>query len=558
MPIPLVFGTENELVCAVTAPGLNIQDKQDLEQGIAAYLLGHFSEKFFPGMARNISSNCRYFTTRSEMILNGMKEKLRGRGLESITEFCNGYMTPLGSRFYLDHGYFELASPECDDPFTQLACEMAQEELVAENFEELFGEHPLHPRLYKNVSDGQGNSQAAHRNFCMTAEGWRRTISYVNWKSAKYMRGFSREARLLVIWHVIEQILTGAGKYGDEYALLHELRTPEEIEELRNIFQISGRADFLEVISGGQTTHCRPIVNRRDEPLADSFKYGRYHCISGDANRAEWSHLFKMGLTAIVLGMIEDDALGNIDFYIADPVRAIKEISRDPTCKKSVEVINPQQDARLAYSPIEIMKMFLTAMDRYLAARAQRPWCERIVEKAKWAIWALEHEPDLLGYVLDWKIKERFEKIGRGRKNAFIRHLEYHALTGPIRLYERLCRNEEIETVISRDEIERYKKLPPETTRAYFRGNMIKRFYKEIDFSVTDWQRIVFNLSGRLNNKIVMPDPLALTKNECGDIFDRKDGVSLEHFESSMVPYFYREEEEERGTNHGWTGTEET
>ena len=296
------------------------------------------------------------------------------------------------------------------------------------------------------------------------------------------------------------------------------------------MFEIWGRVDFMEEIVGLDTTCKRPIINQRHEPLADAAKYSRYHCICGDANRAEWPHLFKMGLTATVLGMIEDGAL-NLDFYVTNPVEAIREVSRDPTCKGLVGVTDFANGREYGLSPIRIMELFLKEMRRYLASRSVPSWSERILEKAEWAVWALRHNPKLLENVLDWKIKER---IGRGSPNAFGRHLNYHALASPTPLYRILCENGDIETVIPRDMIAKYKTSPPETTRAYFRGNFLKHFYKEFDFFGIDWDVIFFRQTGDISNAIYMPEPLQLTKAEWGAIFEG-ERLTLESFKNLMV-----------------------
>ena len=72
-------------------------------------------------------------------------------------------------------------------------------------------------------------------------------------------------------------------------------------------FQLSQRADFFEEEVGLETTLKRPIVNTRDEPHCDGQKYRRLHVIVGDANLCEVATFLKVGTTAIVLSMIEDD-----------------------------------------------------------------------------------------------------------------------------------------------------------------------------------------------------------------------------------------------------------
>ena len=51
-------------------------------------------------------------------------------------------------------------------------------------------------------------------------------------------------------------------------------------------------------------------MNTRDEPHADPHRYRRLHVIVGDANLAEVATFLKVGTTALVLAMIEDDVSG--------------------------------------------------------------------------------------------------------------------------------------------------------------------------------------------------------------------------------------------------------
>ena len=100
-------------------------------------------------------------------------------------------------------------------------------------------------------------------------------------------------------------------------------------------YQLSQRADFFEEEIGLETTLKRPIVNTRDEPHADAQKYRRLHVIVGDANMSEVATYLKVGTTAIVLAMIEDDELGD-EWLLGNPVAAIRQVSHDPTLRQTI------------------------------------------------------------------------------------------------------------------------------------------------------------------------------------------------------------------------------
>ncbi len=95
-------------------------------------------------------------------------------------------------------------------------------------------------------------------------------------------------------------------------------------------FQLSQRADFIEVEVGLETTLKRPIVNTRDEPHASADRYRRLHVILGDANLLETATYLKVGTTALVLDMIEARTLPG-GLALAHPVRALHAVSHDPT-----------------------------------------------------------------------------------------------------------------------------------------------------------------------------------------------------------------------------------
>src|SRR5699024_2305061 len=95
-------------------------------------------------------------------------------------------------------------------------------------------------------------------------------------------------------------------------------------------FQISQRADFFEVEVGLETTLKRPIINTRDEPHADPEKYRRLHVIIGDANMSEVVTYLKLGTTALVLAMIEDQFLP-VDLSVDMPVASLRAVSHDPS-----------------------------------------------------------------------------------------------------------------------------------------------------------------------------------------------------------------------------------
>src|SRR5207248_11610946 len=200
---------------------------------------------------------------------------------------------------------------ECLTPSDLVIHDKAGERILERSLEEVQKILPPGQRIniYKNNSDGKGNSYGTHENYLVD-----RAIP------------FARIVRDLTPFFVTRQIFTGAGKVGAE----------GQHGERAIGFQLTQRSDFFEAEVGLETTLKRPIINTRDEPYADPEKYRRLHCIIGDANMSEVATFLKIGTTAIVLKMIEDEFLP--DLSIDNPVQALHDVSWDLSCTQTVRL----------------------------------------------------------------------------------------------------------------------------------------------------------------------------------------------------------------------------
>ena len=218
---------------------------------------------------------------------------------EIETHLVNAVLTN-GARYYVDHAHPELSTPECADALSVVLQDRAAEMILIESMEAANEFLPEDQELvvYKNNSDGKGNSYGCHENYLMDRS-----------------TPFGRIVQHATTHFVTRQVFTGAGKVGCE--LPHRDRSHIE-------FQLTQRADFFEEEVGLETTLKRPIINTRDEPHADNLKYRRLHVIAGDANRSEYSTALKAGMMGLVLDAVEEDETFQVT--LKDPVAAIKKI----------------------------------------------------------------------------------------------------------------------------------------------------------------------------------------------------------------------------------------
>jgi proteasome accessory factor A len=78
---------------------------------------------------------------------------------------------PNGSRYYVDHAHPEYSTPECVTPRDLVVHDKAGERVLERSLAEVARELPTGPRLsiYKNNSDGKGNSYGTHENYLVDA-----------------------------------------------------------------------------------------------------------------------------------------------------------------------------------------------------------------------------------------------------------------------------------------------------------------------------------------------------------------------------------------------------
>ena len=399
------------------------------------------------------------------------------------THLVNAVLTN-GARFYVDHAHPEYSSPECSDPRQVVLFDKAGERILVHSMEAAARSLPNGQGIvvYKNNSDGKGNSYGTHENYLMDRQV-----------------PFARVVQHVMPHFITRQIYCGAGKVGTEATATGGIDVP---------FQLSQRADFFEEEVGLETTLKRPIVNTRDEPHADAQKYRRLHVIVGDANLSEVASLLKVGTTAIILSMIEDDMFGDRDLTYATPVQAIRRVSYDLSLSSAVEMADGRRMTALEvqWEYLDLAKKY--AEERGLASVGAEVGAE-VVRRWEEVLTALESDPLSLHRQLDWVAKYRIISVRRERDGLSwsdptlaLMDLQYHDLRPGRSLYEKLG----MERILSEEEVRVAMTEPPTTTRAYFRGRCLQRWAPAI--AAANWDSLVFDLGTEPLRRVPMMEPL--------------------------------------------------
>ena len=399
-----------------------------------------------------------------------------------------------GARLYVDHAHPEYSSPEVTNPRDAVLWDRAGQEIMAEAAAAATRDGPFTIQLYKNNTDNKGASYGTHENYLM-----RRTTP------------FASIVRDLTPFFVTRQVFTGAGRVG----LGQDGRGQG--------FQLSQRADFFEVEVGLETTLKRPIINTRDEPHADPERYRRLHVIVGDANLCEAATYLKMGTTSLVLALIEAEALGD-DLTLADPVREMHEVSHDPTLTHRLRL----RDGR-EMTAVEIQRTYLDAAARLVATQAvpgTDSQTDDVLERWRRVLEDLADDPRKAADRVDWVAKlallegyRRRDGLDWGAARLELVDLQYSDVRPDRGLAARMEATGRLERLTSEADIAHAKVHPPVDTRAYFRGECLRRYGDAV--AAASWDSVIFDIPGHdALQRVPTLEPVRGTRDHVGHLLD--------------------------------------
>ena len=390
-----------------------------------------------------------------------------------------------GARLYVDHAHPEYSTPEVTNPLDAVIWEKAGEHVMLSAMQRANAAPRALPiNLYKNNTDNKGASYGTHENYLM-----RRDVA------------FGSIVRCLTPFFVTRQIITGSGRVGIGQEGRHAG------------FQISQRADFMEAEVGLETTLKRPIINTRDEPHADPELYRRFHVIVGDANLSEYSTFLKLGMTSLVLGLVEAGAMANVPELRA-PVGEIRSVSHDWSLKHLVQLTDGRK-----VTAIDVQYMYLDAVEQWLSLNpTDDDQTAQVISLWRECLDALATDPMGLSDRLDWVAKLRLMLAYRDRDQVEwdepklgMLDPQYSDIRPEKGIYHRLVAQGQMKTLITADQSRQAVSQPPDDTRAWFRGECIRRWGDRI--FAASWDSIVFELpEHELLQRIPTNDPTKGTR----------------------------------------------
>jgi proteasome accessory factor A len=229
----------------------------------------------------------------------------------------------------------------------------------------------------------------------------------------------------------------------------------------------------------------------------------------------------KVGTTAVMLCMVEDEFLPR-DWKLAAPVAAMRKVSRDLSLREPLELADGTSATAL-----EIQWEFFDRARKYADAHGLdviggTEVGEEVLGRWESVLHGLESDPLQLAGQLDWVAKRRLidgyrERHGLSWSDARLAamDLQYHDLRPDKGLAARVG----LERLVPAEEVESAVTSPPPGTRAWFRGECLRRFPDAV--VAANWDSLVFDVGGDPLRRVPMMEPLRGTREMVGSLLDR-------------------------------------
>lgn len=432
-----------------------------------------------------------------------------------------------GGCVYIDMDHAELCIPEVRSALEHVAYFHAMLRVAREAQQKANEKLPAGQSIevLVNNSDGHGNSQGAHVNFLIS----RKTFNNIFYRKPHYMQ-------FLASYLASSIIFTGAGKVGSE----------NDCPPVN--YQLSQRADFMETLVALQTTYHRPILNSRDESLCGSRwgngshspedEMARLHVIFFDSNLCQVACFLKVGVTQIVLAMLEQEWISP-NLLLDDPLEALLSWSHDPTLTVKNRLVI---DSR--YTAAELQLAIFNLACRFVAtggAEGIVPQVHEIMDLWGNTLECLSRgEVEALAPRLDWVLKLHILRSAMSKnklswdspKIKYLDHI-YSSLNPDEGLYLAFEKSGAVQRLVPESEIVRAMYQPPEDTRAWLRSEILRRA-EPADIEDVDWDSIRLRIknNGRSlwlpysSHTLEMNNPLGSSRKELEAVFAESSSFS--------------------------------
>jgi proteasome accessory factor A len=398
-----------------------------------------------------------------------------------------------GGRLYIDAvgDHEEYATAECSDVFDLATHERAGHRIL----QQALGEMDLDRAVSfhnNSVDHFGGHTFGCHENYLarLNEDFFRDAVAYLLpfLVTRQLFASVGRVAGHRLNRTDFRNNIMRVGEHEVDYIWVHNFYG---VEIDRSVdFQLSQRADHILKTVASKVRFNRAIINPKWDSYYNFSDMHRLHLLFGEANMSEWATAMKVGTTCLVLDLLEEALIGG-EVRLADPIDALKSVSRDPSWRWLVTLANGK-----TIPSVDLQRIYLEAAQRYLSERdEQTDW---ILREWDYALTGLEANPMLLDDRVDWvakrKLLEMFQQSeGVDWQDDVMQSLdlEYHNVNPQSGLYHGLVEAGQIHRVLDEERIDAARTQPPANTRASARGRVIQRLIEShARRYVIDWDSV--------------------------------------------------------------------
>lgn len=411
-----------------------------------------------------------------------------------------------GARLYVDAvgSHLEYATAECRDLRDLVAQDRAGHRLIARAIHEMDLQDEV--SVYNNSVDHfGGHTFGCHENYLARID----------------QDFFGDQARLLYPFLVTRQIYAGVGRVGGHVLSMtgtgpsrrDVAANPVDFIWVSQVygvdpdptvkFQLSQRADHIIRTVASRVRFNRALINPKWEHFYAHEDMQRLHLLFGESNQMEYAYALKVGATSLALRLVEE-GLAPEPFVLAEPLIALREVSRDPSYTWKVRLADGS-----ASTAVEVQRAYLDAARAFAGASADVDWTLR-----EWGatLDALAQDPMSLADRLDWVaklkvVRQYMDEEGVGWDDDALHSvdLEYHNVDPAVSLFHAL--QEMGQTVRFLDELDVLDAMtdPPKNTRAFGRAQLVRRVLarRGPKFYAFDWSGVALDR----HNFVDLSDP---------------------------------------------------
>jgi len=403
-----------------------------------------------------------------------------------------------GSLAYADGYVFEIANAECGSPKELIALDKANMTYLTDEIGKLdlfpvrsyadgsweWKKIPEEIRgiyIYKANTDLTGKTLGTHENYQVfkkhliaTNPRLRLTrdnpppnvtpAEYRNNKKYQHnMRLYKYLAHHLTTFLATRQLFAGSGDIN-----FNRRNNAQYI--------LSPRAMKMEKRISLTTLNERGIVNTRDESHADDTQFLRLHLICGDANMNEVAGYLKIGVTSMMLHLIEHTR-ELPDLSLISPVAEMHAVAHDLTGKThKLKLYNGH-----SYSALELQLMYRDMLGKHLLAFPD-PTYQAVFDKYSQVLETMRTvDPVELTTICDHALKYKLLQelvLNKGKSlkttTAQVVNLRYHRLDAE-GLYNKIASKEGVERIVTDEEVQQFygESATPPQTRAFARMKLM-------------------------------------------------------------------------------------